>query len=137
MKKLTPRQKEYARQRAAGKTYKEAYKAAGYSNKGNDKTLLDNAYNLEHKNTDVLQRIKDLQARADAGGIMDRQARMQLLNDIALNPAVKDQDRLRAVDQLNRMNADYTDRVNVTGTASIDLTYADRIEAIKKAMEDA
>ena len=80
--------------------------------------------------------IKDLQARADAGGIMDRQARMQLLNDIALNPAVKDQDRLRAVDQLNRMNSDYTDKMEISGRADINMSYADRIDAIKAAMDN-
>lgn len=131
---LTPKQIKYCRERAAGKDRKEAYAAAGYSDKGTAKTLRDNAFNMETKNTAILQRIADLQRRADAGGIMSRQQRMQLLNDIALDPAVKEQDRLRAVDQLNRMNADYSENVNVTGAAAVTMSYADRIDAIKESL---
>ena len=65
---------------------------------------------------------------------MNRTQRMQLLNDIALDPAVKEQDRLRAVDQLNRMNADYSENVNVTGTAAVTMSYADRIDAIRESL---
>ena len=131
---LTPRQIKYCRERAAGKGYKEAYTAAGYSANSSDKVVRTNAYNMETNNNDILKRIADLQRRADAGGIMNRQQRMQLLNDIALDPDVKEQDRLRAVDQLNRMNADYSENVNVTGTGRIEMSYADRIDAIKESL---
>ena len=133
---LTAKQSEYCRQRAAGKGYREAYKAAGYSTRGKDKTLVDNAYNMETHNTDIIQKIKDLQDRADAGGIMDRKARMQLLVDFALNDNVKDQDRLRALDQLARMNSDYTDRMEISGRADINMTYAERIDAIRQGLEN-
>ena len=131
---LTPKQIKYCRERAAGKDYAAAYTAAGYSNKGKRETVRNNAYKMETKNTDILARIAELQRRADAGGIMNRTQRMQLLNDIALDPAVKEQDRLRAVDQLNRMNADYSENVNVTGTAAVTMSYADRIDAIRESL---
>lgn len=133
---LTTKQIKYCRERAAGKDRKSAYKAAGYSDRGTDKTLRDNAFNMESNNTAILQRIKDLQARADAGGIMTRQQRQQLLTDFALDPGVKEQDRLRAIDQLNRMNSDYSDNINVTGSAAVALSYADRLETIKAALQD-
>lgn len=138
-KKLTTKQIKYCRERAAGKGYKEAYTAAGYSDKGNSKTLTDNAYNMENKSihsTDILQKIKELQDRADRGGILQRRERLQLLSDIAADSRVKDMDRLRALDILARMNADYTDRVNVTGTGQIELSYADRLETIKQALKE-
>lgn len=134
---LTPKQIKYCRERAAGKDYASAYKAAGYSDKAGKKVMRDNAYNMESKNTDILKRIADLQARADAGGIMTRQQRMQLLNDFALDPAVKDQDRLRALDQLARMQSDYSDRLEISGGAAVQLSYADRIDAIKQSLQDA
>lgn len=134
---LTPKQVKYCRERAAGKDYAAAYKAAGYSDKAGKKVMRDNAFNMETKNTDILKRIADLQARADAGGIMTRQQRMQLLNDIALADGTKTQDKIRALDQLARMNADYTDRVDVTGNASVTMSYTDRLDAIRRALQDA
>lgn len=91
---------------------------------------------MERNNSDILARIKELQDRADAGGIMDRKARMQLLNEIALNDAVKDQDRLRAIDQLNRMNSDYNDTLKIDAAAGIQLSYAERLDAIKQSLDD-
>lgn len=134
--KLTTRQVKYCRLRAAGKGYSEAYTGAGYSNKGGENVTRVNAYNMERKNTDILNRIKELQDRADAGGIMDRKARMQLLNEIALNETVKEQDRLRAIDQLNRMNSDYNDTLKINADAGIQLSYAERIDAIKQSLQD-
>lgn len=134
---LTPKQIKYCRERAAGKGYREAYTAAGYSDKGGPGTVTSNAYTMETKNTQILDRIKELQARADAGGIMTRQQRIQLLTDFALDPGVKDTDRLRALDQLARMHSDYSDNVNVTSTSAVNLSYADRIDAIKAALEHA
>lgn len=91
---------------------------------------------MEKNNSDILARIKELQERADNGGIMDRKARMQLLNEIALNDAVKDQDRLRAIDQLNRMNSDYNDTLKIDASAGIQLSYAERLDAIKQSLEN-
>lgn len=134
--KLTTRQVKYCRLRAAGKGYSEAYTEAGYSNKGGVNVARVNAYNMEKNNTDILKRIKDLQDRADKGGIMDRKARQQLLTDLALDASVKDQDRLRAIDQLNRMNSDYNDTLKINADAGIQLSYAERLDAIKHSLED-
>ena len=134
-RKLTPRQIKYCKERASGKGYKDAYIASGYSSKGKEQTLANNAYHMEKHNTEILTKIKELQERADSGGILQRKERMQLLSDLATNESIKPQDRIRALDQLARMSADYTDRIQVEGKASVNLTYSDRIEAIKQAME--
>lgn len=134
--KLTTRQVKYCRLRAAGKDYAAAYTAAGYSDRAGKTIARNNAYHMEKNNSDILARIKELQDRADAGGIMDRKARMQLLNEIALDAAVKETDRLRAIDQLNRMNSDYNDTLKIDAAAGIQLSYADRLDAIKHSLED-
>ena len=81
-------------------------------------------------------KIKELQARADNGGILQRRERLQLLSDIAADTNVKDTDRLRALDILARMNSDYTDKMEISGRADINMSYADRIDAIKAAMDN-
>lgn len=136
--KLTPKQLEYCRQRAKGKGYADAYFASGYSDKQGIKSATDNAYNMENNSvhsTEILQKIQALRDKADKGGILQRKERMQLLSDMATNENIKPQDRIRALDQLARMSADYTDRIQVEGKASVNLTYSERIEAIKQAME--
>lgn len=135
-RKLTTKQKRYCAARAAGKGYKEAYAAAGYSTNSNDHVITTNAYNMETNNNDILMKIKELQARADSGGILQRRERMQLLTDIAMNTSVKDTDRLRALDILARMNSDYTDKITVSGSADITMTYAERMQAIKQGLEN-
>lgn len=135
---LTKRQKEYAKRRAQGETYAKAYKGAGYSNRQSDKTAERNAYALEHESGEtsnkILARIADLQRRAEAGGILKREQRQQLLSDLAMDEDGARADRIRAVDLLNKMSGDYTERVIYEGNAhvSIEQARADAWEALKE-----
>ena len=137
--KLTEKQLEYCRQRAKGKGYAQAYYDSGYSTNQNDITAKNNAYTMENLSAhsrDILDTIQRLRDKADKGGILQRQERMQLLSEMATDDGIKPQDRLRALDILARMSADYTDRVQVEGSASVTMSYADRMEAIKQAMSE-
>lgn len=137
--KLTAKQLEYCRQRAKGKSYSQAYLDSGYSNKQSIETARHNAFTMENtsaSSNNILDTIQKLRDKADKGGILQRKERMQLLSDLATNESIKPQDRIRALDQLARMSADYTDRVQIEGKTSVSLTYAERIEAIKQGMEE-
>lgn len=126
---LTKRQKKYAERRAAGDTYAGAYKKAGY--KGEGKTATDNAYNLEHKSpasTEILQRIAAIQERVEQNAILDRQQRQAELTALALDPEKCAADRIRALDLLNKMSGDYTERVIYEGNAHVSIEEA-RAEA--------
>lgn len=128
-KTLTHRQETYARNRAEGQSRAEAYLNAGLCPTGSRKTARDNAYTLEKRSaasTAILQRIRELQAQAEAGAIMDRTARQAWLTGIVTDDGQKTDDRLRAADMLNRMSGDYTDRADIRYTGAVSLSYEDR-----------
>lgn len=126
---LTEKQKRYCRLRADGESRRAAYKGAGYS--GDGKTANDNAYNLETrsaKSTAILQRIAELQQRVEDGAIMDRSQRQALLTELAQDEEGARADRIRALDLLNKMCGDYTERVIYEGNSHVSIEDA-RAEA--------
>lgn len=133
---LTPKEKKYARARAKGLNYTDAYIEAGYSCKGGNRhTACDNARKWENADTKRGERIRAeidrLQRLADNKTILDRKQRQTLLTELALDSEEKTDNRLRAVDMLNRMSGDYTDNVRTSATVGVELTYEER----KKLLE--
>lgn len=136
MRKLTLKQKEYARRRAKGQELCEAYKGAGYSNDQNDQTAKKNAWKLENTSASaeaIKAKIEELQRRADVGAVLSRRAKLGLLSDMALDSDRDDANRLRALDMLNRMEGDYND--HLTTEAVVRMSYADRLETMRNAQE--
>lgn len=120
---LTARQKAFARARADGKTLKESYMDAGYSDRQSDKAITDNAFNLS--NTEKVQKeIERLQRQADAGNILSREQRLAMLSEFASDAdgCTGKKDRLRALDMLAKMHGDYTETVvnRIDGAIEID-----------------
>ena len=137
---LTHKQKAYCKARADGASYADAYIKAYGDGSRKRKTATDNAYNMENKcahSTEIKQKIEDLRRRAEDKSILQRQEREVLLSDIALSDGEKAQDRLRALDILARMHGDYTDRIRIDGSVQASLTYTERLEAIRQAMEES
>ena len=120
---LTKKQEAYCRARAEGATYRQAYKEAGYKDNG-DSSNGGSAYTLEHlsaKTKEILARIAQLKEQAEAGAIMDRQARQAMLTQLANDEEGARADRIRAIDLLCKMSGDYTERVIYEGTASVSI----------------
>lgn len=134
MKKLTQKQKLYCRQRAKGKCKKEAYTAAGFCPGATDKTRTEAACRLE-KLPHIQREIERLTAAADAGAILDRRQRLVMLSEMALDDSRKDDSRQRAIDMLNRMNGDYTDRVLTEVRANINMSLDDKRRMIMDALK--
>lgn len=137
MKQLTYKQQKYCRERAKGKSYAEAYKAAGYSPGSNMNTMRQNAFTMENKSAKaemIRERILELMEREEKGAILNRQARQALLTEIALEHGEDTQNKLRAIDQLNRMSGDYTDRAIVEHQGAVSMTYEERLAAIREGL---
>ncbi len=107
-KPLTPRQERYVRERLKGKTAVQSYTDAGYSPKGSRKTVSHNAYTLD-KDERIRAKLADLTRRADAGMIMDARQIQQTLTDMAYDESKPDGIRLKAIDQLSKIQALYSD----------------------------
>lgn len=92
------------------KAYREAFPA---SVRWKDTTVDVNASKL-FSDTKVLLRYKELQEEAQDAAIMTRKERMVALSDIAQN-AEKEADMIKAIDTLNKMDGDYTSKVELSG----------------------
>lgn len=92
------------------KAYREAFPA---SVRWKDNTVDVNASKL-FSDTKVLLRYKELQEEAQDAAIMTRKERMVALSDIAQN-AEKEADMIKAIDTLNKMDGDYTSKVELSG----------------------
>lgn len=139
MKKLNARQEKYCAARAAGKSRRQAYQDAGYSPSGSTRTAEQNAYRMEQKadtGTAIRLKIEELRSRNAETAILNREDRLRLLSELAAREDVKPQDRIRAADQIARMQGDYNDRLTVSASAAVSMSYAERIEAIRQSLED-
>ncbi|HIB1875256.1 TPA: terminase [Enterococcus faecium] len=90
-------------------SYREAFPA---SKRWKDKTVDNRASELFKE---VLGRYKELQEESQDKAIMNRRERMVVLSKIATN-AEKEADMIKAIDTLNKMDGDYTKKVELSGS---------------------
>lgn len=132
-KELNTRQRKYCQERVKGKNQKEAYKAAGYGKNSTDKTNREMACRLE-KLPKIQKELARLTKQAESGAILDRNQRQAILSEMALNENMKDDNRQRAIDMLNRMAGDYTEHSITEIAASVELSYEDKKAAVLNAL---
>lgn len=139
VKKLTHKQEKYCQERANGEDYATAWANAGYSTKCRRENQRKDAYRMEVRRKSapyIQERIRELQAAAEQGAILDRRQRQAFLTGIALDENEKTDNRLRAADMLNRMSGDYTDNVRSTVTGGVELTYEERKRLIEDSLSE-
>lgn len=134
---LTEKQRAYCRERAKGKTRAEAWKDAGYGNNPSTQTAARNALHLEKDRAcskKIRAEIARLRALADQDIILDRKQRQAKLTEIFLDDKEKTDNRLRAVDMLNRMGGDYTENVRSESVNKVQLTYEEKKKLFMEEM---
>lgn len=137
--KLNARQKKYAQARAKGLGYADAAIEAGYSTKCRRENIYKDAWHREnsHATSPLLRaEIERLKQQAEEQALLDRKQRQALLTEMALDRGEKTDNRLRAVDMLNRMSGDYTDNVRTSATVGVELTYEERKKLLEAELEE-
>jgi len=108
--KLNARQKAFCEYYVASGNATEAAIKAGYKEKyagvNADKLL---------KNTNIKKYIDELQKKTKSSRIMTAIERREFLTSMIKDGTVKDTDRLKALDILNKMDGEYTQKVEVNG----------------------
>ena len=108
--KLNARQKAFCEYYVASGNATDSAIKAGYKEKyagvNADKLL---------KNTNIQKYIEELQEKAKGNRIMTAIERREFLTSMIKDGAVKDTDRLKALDILNKMDGEYTQKVEVNG----------------------
>lgn len=103
---VTARQKKFAEYYAQCGTAAQSAIQAGYS----EKYAGQNADKLL-KNTNIVEYIKQLTAKAQSDRIMTAVERQALLSDMAKDGGNAPADRIRAIDTLNKMTGEYVAKI--------------------------
>ena len=129
--KLNARQKAFCEYYVASGNATESAINAGYKEKyagvNADKLL---------KNTNIQKYIEELQEKTKTSRIMTAIERREFLTSMIKDGAVKDTDRLKALDILNKMDGEYTQKVEVNGNINSNPFSNLTTEELKKIIKD-
>jgi len=115
---VNERQKKFAEYYAQSGNAEQAATAAGYS----EKYARGNAYKLVAK-SGIADYIRELTEKAQDERIMTARERQAVLSDIARSG--DDQDRIRAIDTLNKMTGEYVTKIEGNISAEINNPFKD------------
>jgi hypothetical protein len=108
---LTAKQEAFAKAIALdGMSYSDAYRSAYDTSKMSDKTVNEKA-SLLKDNDKVRTRIKELRDEVDTPKIISAQKRKEWLTEVINDKDVDINTKLKASDQLNRMEGEYVTKV--------------------------
>lgn len=110
------RQEKFAQCLASGMSQRKSYRAAyPSSEKWKDETVDSKASALAKKDK-VLARLLELAKESSSKAIMNARERKEWLTTIIMKDTEEMRDRLKAVDILNRMDGEYVEKVQMSGT---------------------
>lgn len=113
---MTERQKKFAEYYAQCGNAAQSAIQAGYS----EKYAGQNADKLL-KNTNIADYIRTLTEDAQTARIMTARERQATLSDIAKDKQNELSDRIRAIDTLNKMTGEYTQKVSIDGDVGVKI----------------
>lgn len=113
---VTERQKKFAEYYAQCGNAAQSAIQAGYSKKYAN----TNASKLL-QNTTITEYIKQLTEDAQTARIMTARERQAILSDIAKDNQNELSDRIRAIDTLNKMTGEYTQKVSIDGDVGVKI----------------
>ena len=113
---MTERQKKFAEYYAQCGNAAQSAIQAGYSKKYAN----TNASKLL-QNTTITEYIKQLTEDAQTARIMTARERQALLSDMAKDKANELSDRIRAIDTLNKMTGEYTQKISIDGDLGVKI----------------
>nr|WP_315968574.1 terminase small subunit [Fusobacterium polymorphum] len=131
MLKLNARQKSFCEFYVASGNATEAAIKAGYKEKN---ARFIGSENLTKAN--IKDYIEELQEKAKGNRIMTAIERREFLTKLILKEETKDTDRLKALDILNKMDGEYTQKVEVNGNINSNPFSNLTTEELKKIIED-
>lgn len=107
---LTAKQEQFAKCIAEGMTQADAYRSAYPNQRMSDKTIHEKA-SLLASNDKVVARLRELRDMAAKPTIMTAQERKEWLTGVINNEEIDINARLKASDQLNKMDGEYVTKV--------------------------
>ena len=133
---LTPKQERFCQCIVSGMSAKDSYYTA-YDTKCGEKTAYTEATRLLSRDdiqAKLVELRKPLENQAQAQAIADRDTKRSWLWDIINDPNKDDSHRLRAMDILCRVDAEYNNSVMVNQSGTVNLSAVD-LDALKALAE--
>ena len=106
---LTPKQEKFAQSIVEGMSQADAYRSAYSTKRMADKTIWENASRLM-ADSKVKARVQELRDRIATASVMTAQERLEWLTEL-INGGGLVQDKLRAIDIMNKMQGEYVQKV--------------------------
>lgn len=129
--KLNARQKAFCEYYVASGNATEAAKKAGYSERYTNKNV-----NKLRQNTAIIEYIEELQKKAQSSRIMSAVERKEWLTKVLNDDNAKLNDKLKAIDILNKMDGEYTEKVQLSGELNTNPFKNLTTEELRKLAED-
>lgn len=130
------KQEKFVQGLASGLSQRVAYREAFPSaRKWKDRTVDSRASELAKK-SEILGRLKELQQLSTSEAIMSAKKRKEWLTDLINDEDEETKDRLKALDILNKMDGEYTEKVEVNGSVNNPFEGL-TTEELKKLIRDA
>ncbi len=126
--KLNMRQRKFAEYYAQSGNASESARRAGYS----AKYINSNVQKLL-QNTAISEYIKELTEKAKDERILTAKDRQVMLSDIARNKYSEVDERIKAIDVLNKMTGEYMNKVEVSGSLKAETS---KLDELVKQMND-
>ena len=104
----------------------DAARLAGY--KGDDKTLASVAYKLL-TNTDIKRAIQERVAKQTDSLIATKEERQRFWTEFMRSPALEPKDRMKASELLGRSQADFMEKVEVSGKLEVEKLSDEELDA--------
>ena len=130
--RLTPKQERYCQERIKGKSQRQAYRAAYNADGMGDACTDVTACRLEAQSK-ISLRLQELRARSAEESILTRDDIAKSLTEIATSSG-SESARLKALDQLARLQGAYDDHTQVDIRAAV-LTASDKSDAIRAYLD--
>lgn len=123
---LTAKQEQFVKNIIDGMSQADAYRSAYPNQKMTDKTVWESASKLM-KNPKVIARLEELRSQMITPSIMTAQKRLEWLTELIGSDNESTTDKLKAVDIMNKMQGEYTQKIeaDVKGAISINIELSD------------
>ena len=123
---LTPKQEKFVQGIIKGMSQADAYRSAYSTKNTSDKTIWENASRLANDNK-VKARIEELRGQISSKNIMTAKRRLEWLTELINSDDASTNDRLKAIDIMNKMQGEYVQKVQaeITNAVNINIELSD------------
>ena len=123
---LTPKQEKFVQSLIQGMSQADAYRSAYATKNMSDKTIHEAASRLV-ADSKVSARLSELREQMTKDTIMSAQKRLEWLTEAIANKDIAVNDKLKAIDIMNKMQGEYTQKVQaeVTNAVNINIELSD------------